>query len=128
MLAATVADVTALNNAAQTAHAHSGIVDTTGTRTVLSDGLSASQGDVIVTRKNNPRLKVAGGRRDRSGVSNGHLWRVTAVGEDGSLTVTGREHRGRVTLPADYVTEHVELGYAATIHRAQGMTWIGATP
>ncbi|MFC8943581.1 hypothetical protein ACFT1B_36440, partial [Streptomyces griseoincarnatus] len=25
-------------------------------------------------------------------------------------------------LPADYVTAHVELGYAATIHRVQGMT------
>lgn len=122
MLAATVADVTALNNAAQTAHAHSGIVDTTGTRTVLADGLSAHPGDVIVTRRNNPRLKVAGGRRDGAGVANGDLWKVTAVGDDGSLTVTGREHRGRLTLPADYVDEHVELGYAATIHRAQGMT------
>ena len=27
-----------------------------------------------------------------------------------------------VRLPADYVREHVELGYAATVHRAQGMT------
>jgi len=122
MLAATVADVTALNNAAQTAHAHSGIVDITGTRTVLSDGLSAHAGDVVVTRRNNPRLKVAGGRRDGSGVSNGHLWKVKSVHEDGSLTVTGRDHRGRVHLPKDYVDEHVELGYAATIHRAQGMT------
>jgi len=122
MLAATVADVTALNNAAQTAHAHNGIVDTTSTRTVLADGLSAHAGDVIVTRRNNPRLKVAGGRRDGSGVSNGHLWKVTSVHEDGSLTVTGRDHRGRVHLPNDYVDEHVELGYAATIHRAQGMT------
>jgi hypothetical protein len=27
-----------------------------------------------------------------------------------------------VRLPSDYVAEHVELGYAATAHRAQGMT------
>ena len=29
---------------------------------------------------------------------------------------------GRVVLPADYVAEHVELGYAITAHRAQGAT------
>ena len=27
-----------------------------------------------------------------------------------------------ITLPADYVREHVELGYAATVHAAQGIT------
>ena len=29
---------------------------------------------------------------------------------------------GTVTLPAAYVAEHVDLGYAVTAHRAQGMT------
>lgn len=28
----------------------------------------------------------------------------------------------RVTLPADYVTQHVQLGYACTVHAAQGQT------
>ena len=27
-----------------------------------------------------------------------------------------------MTLPADYVRQHVELAYATTVHRAQGMT------
>ncbi len=32
-----------------------------------------------------------------------------------------RSHR-RVTLPADYAAEHVQLGYATTVHGAQGQT------
>ena len=31
-------------------------------------------------------------------------------------------HHGRTVLPADYVAEHVELDYARTIRRAQGLT------
>ena len=33
-----------------------------------------------------------------------------------------RKHGGAVVLPADYVAEHVDLGYAITAHRAQGLT------
>ncbi|MEJ7707301.1 MAG: AAA family ATPase [Nocardioidaceae bacterium] len=32
------------------------------------------------------------------------------------------DHQRSVTLPAGYVAEHVQLGYAATAHTAQGMT------
>ncbi len=39
---------------------------------------------------------------------------------DGSLTVHGQS--GTVKLPADYVAEHVQLGYAQTSHAAQGRT------
>ena len=34
----------------------------------------------------------------------------------------GVDFGGTVTLPAAYVAEHVDLGYAVTAHRAQGMT------
>ena len=34
----------------------------------------------------------------------------------------GVDFGGSVTLPAAYVAEHVDLGYAVTAHRAQGMT------
>ncbi|MCP3881772.1 MAG: hypothetical protein GY701_25795, partial [Sulfitobacter sp.] len=36
--------------------------------------------------------------------------------------ITGTGASGTVRLPADYVTEHVELGYAQTSHAAQGRT------
>jgi len=55
-------------------------------------------------------------------VTNGDLWRVRHVHPDGSLTLSGTTHRGTLIVPADYTRTHVELGYAATVHRAQGMT------
>ena len=60
---------------------------------------------------------------DGSHVRNGALWTVTATHPDGALTVqpTTRDGAG-VRLPAAYVAEHVDLGYATTTHRAQGIT------
>jgi conjugative relaxase-like TrwC/TraI family protein len=122
MMAATVEDVTALNNAAHTARADAGHVDTGGAGVRLRDGLAAYPGDTVVTRRNTPGLRVSGGHHDGATVSNGDLWTVTAVHTGGALTVRGTTHRGTLTLPADYVGEYVELGYATTVHRAQGMT------
>ncbi|RAE29334.1 hypothetical protein DN524_33730, partial [Burkholderia multivorans] len=34
----------------------------------------------------------------------------------------GRRLGGSTVLPAGYVTDHVDLGYAVTAHRAQGVT------
>ncbi|MBE7189879.1 MAG: TrwC relaxase, partial [Jatrophihabitans endophyticus] len=53
-------------------------------------------------------------------VANRDTWTVAALAPDGSLAVTG-EHGTRL-LPAGYVTEHVELGYACTVHGVQGLT------
>jgi hypothetical protein len=57
------------------------------------------------------------------------MFRVVATREDGSLVVTPQlraddgELAGELmTLPADYVAEHVALGYASTVHAAQGLT------
>jgi len=46
-------------------------------------------------------------------VRNRELWTVTHIGDTGELTVTHFGGHGTVTLPADYVREHVRLGYAA---------------
>ncbi len=47
---------------------------------------------------------------------------VVSVRGDAALDVRhARSHR-RVTLPAGYVAEHVQLGYATTVHAAQGQT------
>jgi conjugative relaxase-like TrwC/TraI family protein len=82
----------------------------------LADGTHAGIGDRIVTRQNDRRL--ATGRR---WVKNGDTWTVRAIHRDGSLTVAP-EGRSTVVLPAAYVADHVELGYATTAHRAQGRT------
>ena len=53
---------------------------------------------------------------------NRETWTVTAIGTDGSLTVTREQGHGTVTLPADYAHDHVRLGYAATEHGYQSDT------
>ena len=84
----------------------------------VADGTTLGTGDVVVTRLNQRDLHAAGGW-----VKNGDQWTVAAVHEDGSLTVHRTNKAGTTTrLPADYVREHVELGYATTAHRAQGRT------
>jgi conjugative relaxase-like TrwC/TraI family protein len=87
--------------------------------TLLHDGSAASVGDTVITRRNDRRLRVAG-----SWVRNGDRWTVVAVNANGSIDLRrGRRRWGSPTrLPADYVKSHVELGYAVTSHRAQGIT------
>ncbi|MDO5670110.1 MAG: MobF family relaxase [Corynebacterium sp.] len=84
----------------------------------LSDGLPASAGDTILTRRNNRRLRTSA----TDFVKNGDRWQVVDARADGSLHVAHTRTGRRVTLPADYVAEHVELGYASTIHTAQGIS------
>ncbi|WP_228542519.1 MobF family relaxase [Nocardia sp. XZ_19_369] len=122
MMAATIEDVFRLNGAAQKAHVLRGTVDSTGAFAGLADGHHGYVGDLVVTRRNARRLRVFGGGRDGSPVTNGDRWQIVTVHTDGSLTVTGLDCRGRVHLPAWYVREDVELGYACTVHRAQGLT------
>lgn len=75
-------------------------------------------GDIVVTRKNDRRLETSVGEP----VRNRESWTVEAIGDDGSLTVSSNAGSGTVTLPADYATEHVRLGYASTEHGNQGDT------
>ena len=89
---------------------------------ILGDDTHAGVGDHIITRNNQRRLTSS----DGGWVKNGDRWTVTGVGDDGSLVVRGRGRSGRagrtITLPSDYVNQHVQLGYAVTAHRAQGAT------
>lgn len=106
-----------LNARIRAARVTTGDVATAGLS--LHDGLMAGVGDRIVTRRNDRRLATTDGF-----VRNGALWDVTAVLPDGSLHVRPASHADPATvrLPAEYVGEHVELGYATTIARTQGMT------
>ena len=86
----------------------------------LHDGSFAGVGDLVITRRNDRRL-ITG----RAWVKNGDRWQVIRRYEDGSLAVRrvgrGDAPRGAtLTLPAAYVREDLELGYASSVHRAQG--------
>jgi hypothetical protein len=76
----------------------------------LGDGLEVAVGDVITTRRNERFLRTTMGES----VRNRDYWSVDTIGADGSLSVTRIDGHGSVTLPAGYVAEHVQLGYAAT--------------
>jgi conjugative relaxase-like TrwC/TraI family protein len=91
----------------------------------LGNGQTAGRGDWVVTRQNEYDLKYCGGK---DFVRNGAIWTVLKTYKDGSLKVKSREAMGTLTLPAEYVAEHVELAYATTIHRCQGMTVDTAHP
>jgi conjugative relaxase-like TrwC/TraI family protein len=118
LLAADRATVTALNTRAHDDRVTAGHAMDDGI--VLADDTTAGRGDIVVTRRNDRRLTSDG----TNYVRNGALWRITDVHPDGSLDVSAIESAGDgvVQLPATYVRDHVELGYASTVHRAQGMT------
>src|SRR3954452_3729069 len=84
----------------------------------LADGNRASVGDVIVTRRNSRRLILS----RTNWVKNGDRWRVEQVLTNGGLTARHLDLGRTVDLPPDYVAQHVQLGYATTVHGAQGMT------
>ncbi|MFG1795807.1 MobF family relaxase [Nocardia sp. NPDC049149] len=122
MIAATLDDVSALNAATQATHALTGHINTDKGRVLLSDGHTGYVGDIVVTRLNTPRLRITGGIRNTTHVENGDLWRIHKIHHDGTITLTGTNHRGSTHIPTDYLHQHVELGYATTVHRAQGIT------
>jgi ATP-dependent exoDNAse (exonuclease V) alpha subunit len=83
-----------------------------------ADGNDASVGDVIITRTNDRRLRMSAA----DWVKNGDRWTVTLVSREGALTVRHNRSHRTVKLPADYVRESTGLGYATTIHGAQGVS------
>jgi hypothetical protein len=84
----------------------------------LADGNRASVGDVIITRSNDRRLRLTA----TDWVKNGDRWTITAVSNNSGLTVRHTRSHLTIRLPADYVRESTGLGYATTIHAAQGIS------
>ena len=91
-----------------------------GQEVELGDGSRASIGDVVITRRNERTLRTSAG----GWVKNGDRWRIADIRRDGSVVVdrVDPRRRGKAVLPREYVGEHLDLGYAVTAHRAQGVT------
>ena len=84
----------------------------------LVDGCQGGVGDTVITRDNNRRIAFSAS----DWVKNGDRWQVLEVRPDGGLRVAHLGTGHRVYLPAAYVAASVALGYATTVHAAQGVT------
>jgi len=114
LIASTREDVNTANQIIQDARAQEGRIDPEGPHVELGTGHRAFIGEAILARKN----ATFNGQR----ILNGSRLMLAAIHDDGSITARADERGVCVHLPADYVREHVQLGYAATVHRAQGVT------
>jgi conjugative relaxase-like TrwC/TraI family protein len=120
MIASDNDTVAVLNERARAHRVAAGEVRAHGIQTLR--GAVIGVGDLVVTRENNRLLSCGSGW-----VKNGDQWVVETVAVDGAVTVARTRGAGmpggrQIVLPADYVRQHVELGYATTAHRAQGRT------
>ena len=120
MLARTRIDVDALNARARTAAVANGQVHGPA---VTAGDRQWQAGDVLRTRRNNRQLALGD-----SHVRNGDRFRVlgpgpaNAQGGEQGLAVEDLAGRGRTILPANYLAQHCEYGWASTIDSAQGAT------
>ncbi|MET3161872.1 UNVERIFIED_ORG: conjugative relaxase-like TrwC/TraI family protein [Arthrobacter sp. UYEF10] len=118
LIAADNETVSMLNERAQADLAIQGAVDAEHT-VPLSDGLLAGAGDTVIARRNDRHITDSAGNFIRNGTM---LDVVRTSRRDGSLTAVRRDTGATVTLHRDYVEASVELGYATTAHRSQGIT------
>jgi ATP-dependent exoDNAse (exonuclease V) alpha subunit len=85
-------------------------------------------GDLILSRHNDATLTVEPGTQHRRGeridqVRNGNRWRVLGVDAKNKRIAAERlTDSACVVFEGDYLREHITLGYASTVHSAQGMT------
>ena len=117
MLAPTRELVAELNRRARADRVAVGAVDPRR-QVRLVDGSHASAGDTIISRLNDRKIAIT----STDWVKNGDRWRVNTTLQSGALEVTHLRTGRIVTLPAPYVRGNVTLGYATTVHGAQGIT------
>lgn len=104
-----------------------GLIDDNRTIALGLQGVSAGRGDLVQARENAWHLDgYAGNRR---APRNRDEFKITDIRDDGSITVapidrsTGQPVKGEtMQLPPDYVAQKLALGYAYTVHAAQGVT------
>ena len=75
-------------------------------------------GDVIITRTNDRRLRLSA----TDWVKNGDRWTVTRIGRHGDLTVRHTPQPAHRPPPRRLRRTSTGLGYATTIHGAQGVS------
>lgn len=86
----------------------------------VRDGNVAGVGDLVQARRND--WDLSGWEGNTRGPINRETYRVVEVRPDGGLVADRVDGPGQITLPAAYVAGDLSLGYASTVHSAQGRT------
>lgn len=87
-------------------------------------GHRVAAGDVVITRQNTTDIPTRTDRgADADPVRNGQRWEVLAVDPDAGRIAARRLDDGAIAvLSGDYLRQYTHLGYAVTVHAAQGVT------
>jgi conjugative relaxase-like TrwC/TraI family protein len=112
---------------------HDRFTDPATTSVAVARDQQVRIGDLVLSRHNDANLAVEpathrsrGDRIDQ--VRNGNRWRVLNVdATHGRIAAERLTDSARVIFEGDYLREHITLGYAGTVHSAQGMTIGNAT-
>jgi conjugative relaxase-like TrwC/TraI family protein len=119
LLAPSNETVSRLNHTAQAALIQNGQLDAGRWCIETPAGDRLHVGDEIVSRRNQRTLTTT----SQHSVKNRDRWTITGINADSSITAARTDNgHETVRLPANYVQQHVELGYAQTSHAAQGRT------
>ncbi|RAM37716.1 MobF family relaxase [Arthrobacter globiformis] len=118
LIAAENDTVSMLNQRAQADRVIQGDVDAEQA-VPISEGSRAGRGDAVIARQNDRTIMDSNGDFIRNGTM---LDVVRADRRNGSLTAVRRDTGATISLTRDYVANSVELGYATTAHRSQGLT------
>lgn len=87
-------------------------------------GHRIAAGDVVITRQNTTDIPTRTDRgADADPIRNGQRWEVLAVDTDAGRIAARRLDDGAIAvLSGDYLRQYTHLGYAVTVHAAQGVT------
>lgn len=92
----------------------------------VARGQRVAVGDVIISRRNDPTIEIRPGSRKAelpASVRNGNRWRVAIIDTQRGLIGAERlDDKARTVFDQNYFREHISLGYAVTVHSAQGVT------
>jgi conjugative relaxase-like TrwC/TraI family protein len=105
---------------------HNDRIDPDAVTVKVAGGQQVAVGDVIISRRNDPAIEFHHSTLNAESlpsVRNGNRWRVAGIDTKRNLVGAERLADGaRVLFDPTYFREHVSLGYAVTVHSAQGVT------
>jgi hypothetical protein len=92
----------------------------------VAGGQRVGVGDLILSRRNDPTIALGHPtmvEEELGSVRNGNRWRVAGIDATTNRVAAERlDDQARVVFDDGYLREHVSLGYAVTVHSAQGVT------